>query len=318
MAEDTENRLEREEPSTVTTTKGEEYLKQVNFLQDFEKKNMEFYQPINYHKYFFPVDTATLSQKISSTEIPKHNHTKSYDGSSSVGVVFSDELGPISVENPVEEIPIPTKTFIMNNDGNVELEMNNSFDQKSWDAEIARANDAYTNFAKKPLITWNNKPDRDQIQNIGIGHTVSVNGVQGMGNGNPKRVPIICRSYDNFIATIQELYGPKPEQPTLIPVALLFQFELNEDHYNIDYKPERRYRDDYEDEYSGQKNYLVKERRKAGYQKIPDSGFSCILWLIENNYIPAYYSIHTDEEEIYELMAQTLHEWMNANNFRDN
>lgn len=333
MAEDTENRLETNERNVVISVseKGMEHIKQA--MQESLEKNMDFFQPTHHHytdKYITMVDTATLSPKISSAEIPKYNHAKSYDGSSSAGVVFFDKLGPISVANPAQEIPLSTGTVIMNNDGKFELKMNDVYqakkypappdgvDQEWWDAEMARADELYAGVAKKGFRTWNDKPDRDQIQNIGIGHTVSVNGVQQMSNGNPKRVPIICRSYDNFIATIQELYGPKPEQPTLIPVALLFQFELNEDHYNIDYKPERRYRDDYEDEYSGQKNYLVKERRKAGYQEIPDSGFSCILWLIENNYIPSYYSIHTDEDEIHDLMAQTLHEWMNANNFRDN
>lgn len=310
MAKNTEARLEREDVGTVviTGTKGMESLKQTI------------------------VNTATLSQKISTTEIPKYNHGKIGYHGGEPGIQILEEVAPIpkSYSDSAEGIPMSTGTVIMNNNGKFELKMNDvsqlekypappeGVDQEWRDAEMAKADEYYSDIAKKGFRTWNDKPERDLIQNIGIGHTISAPDVIGMSNGNARKAPIICRSYDNFVATIQELYGPKPELPTLIPVALLFQFELNEEHYNIEYKPERRYRDDYDDDYSGNKNYLVKERRQAGYHEIPDSGFSCILWLIENNYIPAYYSIHTDEDEIYELMSETLHGWMKGNNFRDN
>mgnify|MGYP000911740157 CR=1 FL=1 len=339
MAKNTEARLEREDVGTVviTGTKGMESLKQtIHYYTD--SNDMQFYTPqVSYdssinHKYIASVDTATLSQKISTTEIPKYNHGKIGYHGGEPGIQILGEVAPIpkSYSDSAEGIPMSTGTVIMNNDGKFELKMNDvsqlkkypatpeGVDQEWWDAEMAKADEYYSDIAKKGFRTWNDKPERGLIQNIGVGHTISAPDVIGMSNGNARKAPIICRSYDNFVATIQKLYGPKPETPTLIPVAILFQFELNEEHYNIEYKPERRYRDDYDDDYSGNKNYLVKERRQAGYHEIPDSGFSCILWLIENNYIPAYYSIHTDEDEIHELMSETLYGWMNGNNFRDN
>lgn len=157
---------------------------------------------------------------------------------------------------------------------------------------------------------WNIKPEKELIQNIGVGYTISLSNVINMNNGNKTKTPIICRNYDKFINTIQELYGPKPEIPTIIPVSIVFQFELNEKHYNLEYKVGKDNNNLYNDRYC-----LFEEKRPKGYDEIPDSGFSCIKWLIENNYIPSYYTIYSDEDEVYLLMKQTLDNWMTKNNF---
>jgi len=339
MAENTEGRLEREEQGTVviTGTKGAETLKKTIELSSINTGNDNFYQPLDYKSYndfvkeYFTVkynDPIQPGRKIVKAEVPKYDHKISsgyiVTGSDLTGSpVILEEAGyippPPSFSESAEGIPMRTATSVLNDDGSITLKMNDIPPQKHLSSEeideLLKSVD-YSS-TRKGFRNWLTKPEHGLIQNIGVGHTITSNDVQGMSNGNPRRVPIICRHYDNFIATIQDLYGPAPETPTMIPVAILFQFELSEDHYNIDYKPEERMRDDYNEEYYGH-NHLVKERRKSGYHEIPNSGYACITWLIKNNYIPAYYSIHTDEDEIHELMAETLHIWMNDNNYRDN
>ena len=170
---------------------------------------------------------------------------------------------------------------------------------------------------KTKTIRWKQKPDKQFVDTIAVGHTVNFNNIFDYKHRNEyERTPIIVRNYEYFTETIHNIFGKTPDTPTLIPVFILFQFELNENHYNNNFQPIKKYRDDYIGEYYEDTNItLIKEKRISGYENIKGTGLQCMYWLIKNNFIPAYYSILTDEDEIYNTMNNVMNEWMRKNNY---
>lgn len=174
-------------------------------------------------------------------------------------------------------------------------------------------------------VEYLKKPDVSLVHNIGVGHTLDTNSILNMKfvyygrTTELQRTPNIARSYEEFTELIESLFGKKPETPTLIPALIVFQFELDLSHYNNNFEisKNKEYYEDDDGNPFAKKNAITKNsvERIKSINKLEKTGLSCIDWLIENNYIPAYYSINTDEDIVYQIMIERLNDWRRKNNY---
>jgi len=170
---------------------------------------------------------------------------------------------------------------------------------------------------KKTVSAWKNKKfSRQELYNIGVGHIIDNEYLSKSKYYNFTSAPIIIRSYEAFQETIIKLFG-LVSKPTLIPAFITFQFELDPSHYNLEYIiPRSDYWEDYE--YPWSKPYISRKKRDEDYHQVEGTGYSCILWLIQNNYIPCNFKVFEHEEQTEDLMYQTMIEWMEKNGYYNN
>jgi len=149
--------------------------------------------------------------------------------------------------------------------------------------------------------------DPKDIIYIGVGKSMDIGRFDGRIHNN--RFPIIVPDYDSFCKTIEELFG-KFDEPTPIPVYLLVNFELEDSHKNLDFKI---HKNPY-----GENDYQIapKERSTMKLQSLEKSGYSCIKWLTDNNYIVYSYETFASELAARRLMNDELYMMRVNNNYQ--